>query len=168
MRTLSDALLEIDELNKRIDALESGKLTEEEAPKEYQRWKPEESGDYWYVTTDGGVSTVTFCKDTYDYACYNIGNVYKTEKEATRARDKKLALVELQDLAEGYKFDADADGGGGRNYFIDCLVSTKEFGEQYTMGYASQGTIYFKSQEAAQNAIEKLGEEKLKLIFGVE
>ena len=60
---------------------------------------------------------------------------------------------------------------GKFNYYISLSVDDDvvEAKVHFIRFYCSQGTIYFESEEKAQQAIEAVGEERIKkYIFGVE
>jgi hypothetical protein len=125
------------------------------------RWKPENDGEYWIISQGGEVETDgRWYADKYDLIRYNIGNCYRTKEEAEHARDKQLALVELSDLAEGYKFDV-----GYINYYIVFDGEVNKF-QIRDCQHTRFGTTYFKTQEQAQHAIDVMGD-KLKSIMEI-
>lgn len=121
-----------------------------------RRWKPIHGEQYWYVGSDGDFYTDIWegCEDI-DGGRYNLGNVFKTEQEAQKELDRRLAEQELLDMCNW--------DGGENLYFIryndqkdafDCVW----FGSIYS-------PYRFASEESAQKAIDALGVEKLKLIL---
>lgn len=57
------------------------------------RWKPEISFSYNYINSYGEIDVTYWRNDETDLGRYNLGNVFKSEKEAEQARDKVKALL---------------------------------------------------------------------------
>lgn len=120
------------------------------------RWKPA-SGDRYYIVEEiypKGVIFIQWYDDSADYRHFNAYNCFKTEEEAEHARDLWLAERELRSLADG--------GYYGIYYNIDAGSFIGVSSNFYSCPYQ------FSTKEKAEEAIEQLGEDKLKLIFGIK
>ena len=145
---------EIKELKKRIAELE-------EQVEQGQEFLQE--GDfYWLIEYATEVSRSVWLGDDSDNKLLSVGNVFRTEEEANFAVEKLKVEAELRKYSKPFEVDS-------YNHYIfldtgtDCLCVD-------SLSYCqSQGTIHFESEERAQQAIESVGEERIKkYIFGVE
>ena len=146
--------MEINSLKQRIAELEQQAKQEREFPK---------YGDtYWCINAYGGVSKEIW--DGYDIEkdMLEIGNVFKTKEQADFAVEKLKVEAELQKFSRPFKC-------GEINHYI-FLNTDNECLDVVGLSYSQyQGTIYFESEEKAQQAIKSAGEERIKkYIFGVE
>ena len=141
----------IDEFDKRVEAL---KVDEQEFP--------QDGDEYWYIDTTGDIYNENWECFGFEKATLEIGNVYKTRKEAEFAVEKLKVEAELRKFSRPFELDS-------LNHYIfldtddDCLgVDSLSFCQ-------SQGTIHFEGEEKAQQAIDAVGEQRIKkYIFGVE
>ncbi|QMV49756.1 MAG: hypothetical protein [Cryophage ML09] len=69
-------------------------------PAKVLRWKPDLGEIYWLFGSSDTAYTSIWNNAYADHYRYTMGNIYQTENLATRARDKQLLLVELQDYAD--------------------------------------------------------------------
>lgn len=145
----------------RIEELEKELLELKELAKEEQEF-PQVEDDYWCVDDDAEVSEVVWYGDDYDQVRFSIGNVFKTKEQAEFAVEKLKVETELRKFGRHFK---DNDN----NYFmkIDSIYNTIII--YYDGCYQTQGVIYFESEKKAEEAIESVGEERIKkYIFGME
>lgn len=119
------------------------------------RWKPAKD-EYYFTIAVGrhpGIETYIWDGDSGDIAVYNSFNCFKTKEEAEHARSLWLAERELRSLSDGGVWGIHRKRGEFIPYNEpDHILS----------GYR------FSTFKEAQEAIKQLGEEKLKLIFGVK
>lgn len=148
-------------LSNRIEQLE--KELEELKKLEKERlvqYRPAIGDEYWFVNTVGGTSLAEWKHDDFDKDVYEIGNTYRTKEEAEFVVEKIRTEAELRKFSKPFEW-------GGNNYHIlsDMNDSSLTIGN---MGfYRSQGTIYFESEEKAEEAIRMVGEKRIeKYIFG--
>lgn len=118
-----------------------------------KRWKPADKGTYYYVKGTGSIGTETNDNLPFDANVFDAYNCFKTQKEAKRARDLWLAERELRNLA---------DGGAYQLCYDTIENSFDAFDVDLITPYS------FSSTTKAKEAIEQLGENKLKLIFGIK
>src|ERR1035437_3175786 len=91
----------IESLADRISSLER-KVYEGVAPdkKKIGRWKPELNEDCCYIGTDGEVRCTKNFGDAKDKYIINIGNYYKSEQEAEKAKERMILKQEYVDFCE--------------------------------------------------------------------
>ena len=133
----------------------------EEQAKEEQEF-PQYGDTYWCINAYGGVSKEIW--DGYDIEkdMLEIGNCFRTEQEAEFAVEKLKVEAELRKFSRPFKEDE-------YNYFIQIHPSHNNIVTDSDDYYQTQGTIYFESTAIANEAIDTIGEERIKkYIFGVE
>lgn len=140
----------IDEFDKRLEAL---KVDEQEFPKDGDK--------YWYIGKIGTGCWGVWEDSSVDKHLKSIGNVFETEGEAEFAVEKLKVEAELR------KFSQHPNVGAVK-WFIVCGDSGNVY-TSYTNQEIFQGSIYFESAEKIRQALESVGEERIKkYIFGVE
>lgn len=145
---------EIKELKQRIDELE-------QQVREEQRF-PQVEDDYWCVNNDTEVSEIVWYGDNYDQGRLSIGNVFKTEEEAEFVVEKLKVEAELRKFSRPFE-------EGENNYHISFETYDKFIDIDSLLYRQTQGVFYFESREKVENAIESVGEERIKkYIFEVE
>lgn len=126
--------------------------------KKVRRWKPKDGYNYYGITGDGIIKSIVWNTDDVDYGYYKLGNCFKTEEEAQKELDRRLAEQELLDMC-------DCDGRVELCYdeHAECFEAddTSEF-PYYHSPYR------FASEESCKLAIDLLGTEKLKLVFRID
>lgn len=124
----------------------------EEAPK---RWKPAEDEYYYFVSDEyvGSISKFSWQNDAADNNLYKAYNCFNTRQKAEHARDLWIAERELRSLSGGGVWGIHRKRGEFIPYNEPDHISS---------GYR------FTTFKEAQEAIKQLGEDKLKLIFGVK
>ena len=136
------------------------RIAELEEKEKQEREFPQYGNTYWCINAYGGVSNEIW--DGYDIEkdMFEIGNGFRTEQEAEFAVEKLKVEAELR------KYSGPASEGSA---YIYRLADTNQIGLGVKFYSQSQGTIYFESAEKAQQAIEAVGEERIKkYLFGVE
>lgn len=157
--------MEIFEMQKEFDELmKKGQELIEKMKKEQsktKRWKPKAGETYYYIGATGSIDSLHWFEQSEDCAShrlYEIGNCFKTEKEAQKELDRRIAEKELLDLC---------DWESGELYSIYYIIAYNNFTitSYLTMTHSP---YRFASRESAQNAIDTLGEDKLKLVFRIK
>ena len=145
---------EIKALKQRIAELES-QVDEEQAFPKYKDF-------YWGVNAKGKVFCDTWGGFKFEKDMLSIGNVYQTENEAVLAVEKLKVEAELRKFSRPFKED-------DYNSFIELYMFDKTLTVDSNEYWQTQGVIYFESDEKAQQAIDTVGEERIKkYVFGVE
>src|SRR5699024_7590376 len=149
------------ELLNRIEELEKELLELKEQVKGQQEF-PQSGERYWYNNGGGMVNSCFWKSEQLDLNRYRIGNMFKTEKEAEFAVEKLKVEAELRKYSRPFKED-------DYNSFIELYMFDKTPTVDSNEYWQTQGVIYFESDEKAQQAIDAVGEERIKkYIFGVE
>ncbi|PKY89718.1 hypothetical protein CYJ57_03140 [Falseniella ignava] len=140
-------------------ALENGEEKKEE-------FKPEFGDTYWVVRSNGEVVHLFWTDHSYDDIALQNNAIFKTQEEAEFEAERLKVLRELEKLGRAFR-------PYGENYSIELeypllhkeRLSISIFG-------ATQhcfGNYYFDTEEEAQEAINIIGEERIKkYLFGVE
>src|SRR5699024_8828033 len=98
----------------------------------------------------------------YSRGRVSIGNIFRNEKEAEFVVGKLKVEAELRKFSRPFKED-------DYNSFIELYMFDKTPTVDSNEYWQTQGVIYFESDEKAQQAIDAVGEERIKkYIFGVE
>lgn len=149
-----DTQEEIKQLKKRISELEEQVNKEQEFPKD--------GDEYWYLGSSGEVMNTT-CGD-YDFEIDRLefGNIFKTKKQAEFAREKIKVEAELRKFSKPFEERED-------NWMFMWNGYDDNFVTESFSRIIHLGAIYFESEEKGQQAIESVGEERIKkYLFGVE
>ena len=141
----------------------------EKAEAENDVW-PKDGDEYYLIGSCGEINSYPFSsKNSVDTMRLVIGNCYKTKEEAEQAVEKMKVMAELKRLADkswkeaGIEIDWSNDNtpkyyvrdSPNESYlFIDNNYSIKNIND-----------FYFHSEEKAKEAIDKIGEERLKSVF---
>ena len=145
----------------RIEELEKELLELKEQVKEQQKF-PQSGERYWYSNGGGMVNSCFWKSEQFDLNRYRIGNMFKTEEQAEFAVEKLKVEAELRKFSRLF-----ADGE--ENNHIKYSPSFDELSVLTSFSYQDQGVFYFESREKVQQAIDTVGEERIKkYIFGVE
>lgn len=152
-------------IQERIEALETEFNEKIKALKaEVQREKefPQDGDEYWFITDRGMVFDSKFENKKSDRDSMEIGNIFRDREQAYFALEKLKVEAELRKFSRPFECGA-----------FNCCISldTDEdcFYVDSSRYFQSQGTIHFESKVKAQQAIELVGEDRIKkYIFGVE
>ena len=152
--------------------VEEKQLNELLGIKESKVWKPNNGDMYYCINMDGDVKQTRWSNSIFDDKCYLMGNIYQTEEEAEFAVEKRKVEVELQRFAAEYN-EAEIDWNNENQpkyciYFV--YINSQLKGLDANCYYVSHHNgIYFTSIEIAKQAIQAIGEDRLKKYYlGVE
>lgn len=132
-------------------------------------WKPEDNEKYFYVSGRGVINICRWINDTTDNGCYEIGNCFKTKEEAEFALEKAKVEAELRRFAEeNNEYEIDWEDDDQKKWFIYYNCDTKKIDIIYNTVLKTH-CIHFSSKEITKQAIDYIGEERLKkYYFGIE
>lgn len=132
-------------------------------------WKPEDNEKYFYVSGRGVINICRWINDTTDNGCYEIGNCFKTKEEAEFALEKAKVEAELRRFAEeNNEYEIDWEDDDQEKWFIYYNCDTKKIDIIYNTVLKTH-CIYFSSKKIAKQAIDYIGEERLKKYYlGIE
>ena len=155
----------IDEINKIKEHLANMKKMLEEC--EYERCKPENGEEYFYVDNVGIVQNALFDNTMgYHVALCRTLNCFKTREEAQAEAEKILVRRQLEDIARRLNKGQEIDWNDNNQlkYCIgfDFPLNIISIGALYRK---LQGSVYCLSDEFKDVAIQEIGEERLKKYF---
>ena len=122
-----------------------------------------QKGDTYYAInySEMTVHSIEFCNDEYDLNNMELRNCFLTKNEAESELERVKIEAEMLTLGGRRKFDSDHDNYGicyrdGISIVFCCCTMY-------------QGPIYFDTRYEAENAIKKIGKDRIeKYIFQVE
>lgn len=142
------------------------KLVEKANKPKYEQWIPKDKEYYYYLGVDGSVNGA-YWHDNSNIARFGVkyGNFFKTKEEAERFAEKRRIEVELQNIANelnnGWKPNWE-DPNEAKYSIVKGASGNILIDYDYNL---TRSTIYFKTREFAKQAIEHIGEERLKKYF---
>jgi hypothetical protein len=131
---------------------------------------PKEGDEHWYISGDGRVYYSDFCvKNSVADMRIAIGNCYKTKEEAEQVVKKMKVMAELKRLADkswkeaGVEIDWSDDNIS--KYFVRYDPNESYLLIDHNYSIKNINDFYFRSEEKAKEAIDKIGEDRLKSVF---
>jgi len=132
--------------------------------------RPKDGDEYYLIGSYGKISYEHFfSKNIVDIMRLDIGNCYKTKEEAEQALEKMKVMAELKRLADrswkeaGVEIDWSVDMTP--KYFVRCNMEDDNVLVDNNYSVKNINEFYFHSEEKAKEAIDKIGEERLKSVF---
>ena len=122
---------------------------------------------YCYITADGELRFVSWQNDESDKNKLYIGNIFLTEEDAEFEVERLKVIAELKKYAKDFS-DEEWKDNKTQKYYIVYRYSGDYIRSILT--YTSKDNVlYFESPEKAQEAIDAVGEERIKkYYFGVK
>lgn len=152
-------------IRERIEALEtefSDKIKALKAEAQREDEFPQDGDEYWFITDRGMVFDSKFENKKSDRDSMEIGNIFRDREQAYFALEKLKVEAELRKYSRPFELDS-------LNHYIFLDTDDDCVGVDSLSFCQSQGTIHFESEGKAQQAIETVGEHRIKkYIFGVE
>lgn len=137
--------------------------------KESKKWEPNHKEDYFFVNDILETLYDTWmgsCVDTYRYF---RNNCFKTQKEAEFHSEQIKVYNELKNFADENNDRIDWKNDDQSKYYIYFDYGNVNILIYDTLTAKDIGQIYFSTKELAEQAIETVGEERIKkYLFGVE
>lgn len=132
-------------------------------------WKPDYRKKYFYVNECGGIMNSKWYDDSIDADRYEIGNCFQTKEAADFALEKLKVEAELRRFAEeNNKYEIDWEDHDKEKWFIYYNYAMKKIDIIYNTVLRTH-CIYFSSKEITKQAIDYVGEERLKKYYlGIE
>lgn len=133
-----------------------------------KRWEPSLNETYWYIG-NGFVESSRWDDSIIDGSNWLLGNVFKTEEEAVKTREKRYFLEKMKNDFEDNSDEIDWDNEEQTKYSIythhkyNKLSTSIEF---YTL--QASGTFYTTNKEWLEQYISENGTEIKKYCFGIE
>lgn len=136
--------------------------------KESKKWKPERGEMYFYLDDYGDIEFNFFADDSIDKYKLNTGNFFKTEEDVKYRIEQIKVYNELKNFADENNDEIDWKNDHTLKYHIGLDYEDNYLQVFNSIDYRYIGQTYFSSRELAQQAIEKVGADRIKkYLFGV-
>lgn len=126
-----------------------------------KRWKPALGDTFFLITTTTHIDSMRHLTGNSDVCekIFKTGNCFKTEEEAQKELDRRIAERELLDMCD---YDNETD--------LVCSILCSIDGGAFDCSWSSftHSPYRFASDESCKRAIDTLGQERLKLIFRID
>ena len=142
---------------------ENSWFEEIKGPADSIHWKPEPGDTYWFVDYWGVVNDTRWDNTIADDYNFNSGNVYHTEEECRKARNRRLAEIRLRRTST-FKPDFENDNGGWVLYY-NPQEERLEVQEVYRFDYGE--IVRYETKKDALKSIKENREDWL-IYFGIE
>lgn len=136
--------------------------------KKSKRWEPNDDEMYYYINSNGDVDYNYYDCENNIFS-YFTNNCFKTEEEAEFYLETLKVYYELKNFADenGEKIDWKNDNQTKYTFLLD--YEDNKFTYDSAVNFRRISCIYFTSKELIEQAIEKVGEDRIKkYLFGVE
>lgn len=159
----------IEELEKQIQKLDKQKIElQHELELEKQKTEIEYpfhfKGECWQLRIDGLVKEDWWSSSGYDRNCYKQGNMFTTQQEAIKERDRRILLTRFRQFRDKCNGDWKPFEGDSQFYLsFDTMINVIHINCVYiNNSFALFG--YFKNKPDCERAIELFGDE-IKRLF---
>lgn len=128
-------------------------------------WKPKFGLVYYFISNNGEIEATNCIESIADEERFVFGNCFKTEDEAKFALEKLKVITELKRFAiEHNEGEIDWSDSEQKKYYIyySCHINRTDIDFTTQM---RENIVYFTSQEIATQAIQEIGEERLKKYY---
>lgn len=126
-------------------------------------WEPSLGDLYYYINSNGDIKISYYNTKSIDKRC--IGNYFKTDEEAEHMVEKLKVIKELQDFAIENR-DEEIDWYDKEQDKWEISYKDSNVEPICNNYYRAQAfNIYFASKEIAQEAIKKIGEDRIKKYY---
>lgn len=139
-----------------------------EKPKPKSVWDLKNGDVYYFLTSYGYVKETVWVNTDADNEKLSIGNVFLTEEDAEFEVKRLKVVAELKKYAKEFSDEEWAQNNCVKKYYIFYNWSNGKVsaGYNYFASYGNQ--LLFESGEKAKEAIDAVGEERIKkYYFGV-
>lgn len=130
-------------------------------------WKPKKGDKYFFISSRLEVVKFNNQEDSVDKKVINSGNYFKTKEEAQHMIEKLKVIKELQDFAiENRDEEISWDEDSRYKFYIYFDYKWKMIRITWaTVAHGSPFNIYFASEKAIHDAIDSIGEDRIKKYY---
>lgn len=154
------------EIQNKIDDLEKQltELKEKLNKPEPKMFEPKYGDTYYLITGDGTVYKSFWYCDEIDALRYAIGNRFETKERAEFEVERLKVITELEQFADEHNELLDWNNDTHIKFTIvfdrskNCIIYCGSINFM-------RNDIYFSSEEIAKQAVEKVGEDRLKKYY---
>lgn len=156
---MSSLLDKIAELEQQLAVLRAEAEKEE---KENKRWRSKNGDLYWLVGSNGKPDWSYELNRDIDNFRYDTHNYFQTEEEAQRYAKVLETERQLKKFADEHNDVIDWSDINQHKWNLCYYYSRYEVSPIRCCGVKESRTIYFSSEEIAQQAMDEIGKEKIK------
>lgn len=160
---MSSLLDRISELEQQLAVLRAeAEKKEKENKSTNKRWRGRCDQNYYYVTHDNNVRCKTDYYITVDEFRYDTCNYFQTEEEARKYVKVLETERQLKKFADEHNGEIDWTDINQEKWYLYYNYSCYRVGIADHHWTKESRVIYFSSEEIAKQAINTIGEEKIK------
>lgn len=152
MSTITELEEKVKELMKEIETLKQEKVEEFEYP--FKRMEK-----YYFIDNDGKIIESSWTNHNLDTCRYEQGNIFKTEKEALRERDKRTLLTRIRQFCEKCNGGWKPTTHERKYYILFNVEEHKLESDWFSIFKTFESFGVFKSKEVCDSAIKLFGDE---------
>ena len=131
--------------------------------------KPEIGAKYFYIDSFGDIEQNVFGNDSADEYKILTNNMFKIKEDALFRLEQIKVYNELKNFSDENNEEIDWENVNTYKYSLTFNFYKKNIDIVSIGGLLEIGQIYFSSYELAEQAIEKVGADRIKkYLFGVE
>ena len=156
----------IEELEKQITELDERKVAlqhelEVEKQKTEIEYPFQKGDDDYFLKTDGSIYDELWNNITYDKKCYMQGNVFHSEAEAIKERDRRALLTRFRHFRDKCNGDWKPDFAKNSWKYHLAFNHTMSVMKIYARYHINEFHLfgYFRKESDAERAIELFGDE---------
>lgn len=158
-KSKEELLSELEKLKAEFHTLEEKIKAYEEGlnSQNTRQWIPEKEEMYWCMDNNGWAFSSPWEDHTLDKDRLEIGNVFKTEKEAEFEVERLKILATMKKYSRPFV-------EGDDNYYME-LNHKRDNIEVSSYFLYDTGVYHFESEEMAQRVIDEIGKDRLKKYY---
>ena len=153
---MSNLLDKIAELEQQLAVLKT------EIKNENKRWRSKNWDIYWLVCSNGEPNWSYELNRDSDNFRYDIHNYFQTEEEAQKYANVLETERQLRKFADEHNGETGWNNNNSYKCYLSYSYSTQSICTRSVWTLKEPRAIYFSSKEIAQQAIDEIGEEKIK------
>lgn len=127
-------------------------------------WKPKDEEDCWYVDYEGDIESFNWYGSDFDRFLYASGNCFRTREEAEFYKEKLLVTAELQRFADEHNGEIDWEDDSSLKYYLYYDYADEKVLIDFSY-FIKHSDIIFSNENICQQAIETIGEERIKKYY---
>lgn len=155
---IANLLEKISELEQQLAVLRA-----EVEKEENKRWRAKEGYKYWYVNSSGNPDCLyEYNRDIIDNFRYDTHNYFKSEEEAQGYAKVLETERQLKKFADEHNDKIDWDNINQEKWYLYYNYRGCKIGISNHYWTKQPRVIYFSSAKIAKQAIDEIGEEKIK------
>ena len=159
--------MKLKELLKNVEDVELTKEQEKQIKdflgiKNSKKWMPKKSEKYFYINCCGDIDYCVNSDDEADMYCFLTNNYFKTKEEAEFRLEQIKVYYELKNFADDNNDEICWIHQSQLKYYMLYSYVENELDITSWTNVRDLGQIYFSSEELAKQAVEKVGEDRIK------